>query len=105
MKEEPKSIRSVCKFSEAKTRIHAGLVKENCIYAGCSTYRSVYTQVSGFLSTVYVFYCDLATYICCYNVLGSIFGIWLLFLCSGYSYQRSAYCESVLFGERSSIET
>jgi len=55
-------------------------------------------QVSGCLSTVYVFYCDLAASICCYSVMGSVFGIWLLFLCSGYNYQRSVYCESVMFG-------
>ena len=81
-----------------KARIHTGSVKENCVYAGCSTYRSIYTQVLGFLSSVYVFYYDLAASTCCYSVLGSVFGIWLLYLCSGYSYQRSVYCESVWFG-------
>ena len=54
--------------------------------------------VSGCLSSVYVFYCDLATSVCCCSVLGSEFGIWLLLLCSGYNCQRSVYCESVLFG-------
>ena len=66
--------RSVCRFSEEKARIHAGSAKGNCVYAGCSTYRGIYTLVSGCLSSVYVFYCDLAPSICSYSILGSEFG-------------------------------
>ena len=51
--------------------LYAGSTKANCIYAGCSKYKSVYTQVSGFVSSVYVVYCDLATSGCCFSVLGS----------------------------------
>ena len=61
-------------------------------------------QVSGCLSSVYIFYCDIAASVCCCSVLGLEFGIWLLSLCSGYSYQRSDYCESVLIGERRLVE-
>ena len=72
-----------------KVCIHAGSVKVNCIYAGCSTHRSAYTQVSGCVSSVYVSYCDLAASAYCYSVLGSEFGILSLLLCSGYNFQRS----------------
>ena len=87
-----------------KAHIYTGSVNENCVYAGCSTHRSVCTQVSSCLSSVYIFYCDLATSIYCCSVLGSEFGVWLQLLCSGYSCQRSVYCESFFLVERRLVE-
>lgn len=97
MKEHIILFRFVRRFSEEQARIHAGSAKGNYVYAGFSKYRGVYTQVSGCVSSVYVFYFDLAVSSCCYSILGSESGIRLLLLCFGYSYQRSDYCESVLF--------
>jgi len=98
LKEHIVLFRFVRKFSEEQARIHAGSEKGNYVYAICSKYKSVYTHVLGYVSSVYVFYYDLATSGYCCSVLGSESGIWLLLLCSGYSHQRSDYCESVLFG-------
>ena len=53
-----------------KVRVHTSSVKANCVYAGCSTHRSIYMQVSSCVSSVYVSYCDLAASAYCYSVLG-----------------------------------